>query len=160
MRYAVTERNKQNNLSSDFPTFKYPSVYLPQPQTPNLLLRRVRINVIRRLRLHRLLGLRRRVRVRIGVLIAALARKQSRQIRRDLIILGLGLSRCGWRRRRRRRRRWRTSRTLRLTGSFRRSLLRLRRNAAQHRRSGEILRWRPRERTVAGWKSCSAGRCA
>jgi hypothetical protein len=152
MRYAVTERNKQNNLSSDFPTFKYPSVYLPQPQTPNLLLRRVRINVIRRLRLHRLLGFRRRVRVRIGVLITALARKQSRQIRWDLVILGLGLGRCGWRRRRRRRRRS-SRRTLRLARDFRRSLLRLRRNAAQHRRSGEVLRWRPRERTVSCWES-------
>ena len=57
---------------------------------PSLLLRRVRISVIRRLRL---LGLRSRVRVRVF----GLARKQSRQLRRDHIVLSLGLSRSRWR---------------------------------------------------------------
>jgi hypothetical protein len=152
MRYAV-QRIQTNNPSPN-PSLPSPSssTYLCS-QTPSLLPRRVRINVIRRLRLHRLLGLRRRVRVRIGVLIAALAREQSRQIRRDLVILGLGLRRCGWRRRRRRRRRGSSSRTLRLARDFRRSLLRLRRNPAQHRGSREILRWRPRQRTVSCWES-------
>ena len=96
MRYAVQRENKQTNFSppKDCPLPRL-FVYSPLPRLHSSLLRRVRISVIRRLRL---LGRRSRVRVRVF----GLARKQSRQLRRDHIVLSLGLGRSRWRWRRRR----------------------------------------------------------
>ena len=87
---TLYRENKQTNFSppKDFPLSSL-SVCLPLSQLPSLLLRRVRISVIRRLRL---LGRRSGVRVRVF----GLARKQSRQLRRDHIVLSLGLSRSRW----------------------------------------------------------------
>ena len=147
MRYAAVQREqtekKRKPQTSNFQANLF--IHLPLLQTHSLLPRRVRILEVRRLRL---LGLRGRVRVRVGLLAA---REQRRQFRR-YSILSLGLSWSRWRRR------WRSSSSS--SGSRQRargcrSLL-SRLVAGQPRER----RWRPLQRTVARWKCGTAGRRA